>query len=239
VVLADKNPGLMALYSEVRDDPEYLIDYLGRMAKLYERDPEGLYYEVRSAWNERVQTPGMLLFLKQTAFNGLFRYSKAGRLNSAWGHYAKPKILDADNLRACSKALQGVELVTATVFQQLAAKPVRKGWLYYLDPPYRGTFDGYDADGFDGEDHAALIRLADHLTERGAHVLYSNSKHPEIEEWVSNLWSRAVVHEVQARDMINRDGGGRGKRAEMLVVGTPVSVPVRVRQPVRFLHRPS
>lgn len=233
VVLADKNTWLMALYREVRDDPEYLIGYLGRMRKLYDQDPEKLYYEVRSAWNSGIQTPGMLLFLKQTSFNGLLRYNKAGKLNMAWGKYPDPKILDADNLRACSKILQGVELVDGDAIANLSAEPVRRGWLYYLDPPYHGTFDGYDQDGFNGDRQQALIWMAARLTDGGAKVLYSNASHPEIAEWVAGLWSRAQVHEVLARDMINRDGGGRGKRAELLAVGVPAEHKI-VRQPVRF-----
>jgi DNA adenine methylase len=221
VVLCDKNKILIDLYREVRDDPEYLIGYLGRMRDLYEENAEGLYYQVRDAWNSGVQTPGMLLFLRQTAFNGLFRYSKKGRLNSSWGFYKNPKLCDPENLRACSRALEDVELCDGDTLDWLDVPMPRRNWLYYLDPPYHGTFDGYDSDGFGPVAQQGLIKRAGDLTELGAHVLYSNAQSKEVSSWIAEFWPQAAIYEVLGRDSINRDGSGRGKRPELLAVGTP------------------
>lgn len=223
VVLGDKNRHLIELYREVRDDPEYLIDYLTRMRGLYGKGAEPLYYEVRDAWNAGIQTPGMLLFLKQTSFNGLLRYNRKGKLNMAWGKYPDPALVDADNIRACSRLLQGVEILDAGFNETL--QRVRPGWLVYCDPPYHGTFDLYDQDGFGPDVQQALIRMLAPVIRDGSTVLYSNAKHPEIEEWIRYHWNgSAQLHEVLARDMINRNGQGRGKRAELLAMGAQVSV---------------
>jgi DNA adenine methylase len=231
VTLADGNQRLVELYELVRDDPDYLIGYLQRMRALYDRSPEALYYRVRDVWNSGVQTPGMLVFLKQTSFNGLLRYNRRGQLNMAWGHRKNPAILDEENIRSCHAVLKrlGVTLQHRDVFEVLATGP-QSGWLYYFDPPYYGTFDQYDSDGFGADQQRALIRACGEFSRAGAHVLYSNALHPQIEQWIAELWPAARVEQVLARDKINRDGAGRGQRAEVLAV----SHARMVRQPVRF-----
>jgi len=81
----------------------------------------------------------LLIYLNKTCYNGLYRVNKSGEFNVPIGSYASPTILDEDNLRLASKALQGVEIIQH-VFSQVKIESKN---FYYLDPPYHKTYDGY------------------------------------------------------------------------------------------------
>jgi len=57
------------------------------------------------AYHEPFVGVGALFFLNKTCYNGLYR---AGQFNVPFGRYKNPVICDEANLRAASRALQGV-----------------------------------------------------------------------------------------------------------------------------------
>lgn len=225
VVLADHNRDLIALYGQVRDEPQTLLACLRAYDDEYRsgdaQQTEALYYRVRDEWNAGQKTPARFVFLKQTAFNGLWRVNKAGKLNAAWGKYGhraahginkelSPCIIDEPNIAAWHEALQRVSLYSGDTLAWAMPTPVR-GDVVYLDPPYVGTFDGYTSDGFNNEQQDRLLTMASGWTADGVAVAYSNSG--EAEERVRRLWPAANVEFFSTSYTVNRDPEGRkGKR---------------------------
>ena len=218
VVLADNNRDLMSLYEQVRDDPKQLIDDLRAYEKrYYDGDVaarSSLYYEVRGEWNAGLRSPARFAFLKQTAFNGLWRVNKQGDLNAAWGKYERPKILDADGIRAWHKALYGATLCTGDAVEwdwTIGRLPTR-GDVVYLDPPYAGTFGGYTREGFGLAQQTRLLDLARRFSEGGAFVGYSNSL--AVEALLRLVWP-CHVERLQTSYTVSRDATRRSGKEEL------------------------
>lgn len=218
--LSDLNPMLVETYTAIRDNPEGLIKELRVLEKLYyQQDPEDLYYRVRDAWNQCFRSPARFMFLKATAFNGLWRENKKGQHNVAWGKYKNPKLCDEAGIFRAAKALTRAR-ITHQTWEESCTEPIR-GDLVYFDPPYLGTFDMYNAEEFGREKHAELLKQCREFDEHGIHVLYSNEASPEMKELVEEYWPEAEQILVYARRYVNRDGDGRQPVPEYLLRSRP------------------
>ena len=215
VHLADTNPALIECYNAIRNDPERLIKSLEVFNAAYLQDGEDLYYRIRDAWNEGYTSPARFIFLKQTAFNGLWRQNKAGKVNMSWGKYKHPKILDADRIRACSQALQTVDLWEGDFVA--TEQMIQPGDFVFYDPPYWGRFDMYGPDCFTPEQHVQLVQLCAGLSSKRTAVLYTNEDSPEMRKILDKWWRRSEVSLVGSRRFVNRDGEGREPVADMVV----------------------
>ena len=251
-VLNDANDDLMAAYRVVRDLVEPLIVLLGGYESTYlNADAEErarIYYEMRAREPDgEEERAARLLFLNRTCFNGLFRVNRAGRFNVPHGRYARPRILDAEALRAASHALTDVELRCGDVVD--ACEGAGHGDFVYLDPPFvpisaTSSFTDYTAGSFGVSDQLRLRWLIDDLTERGACVMLSNSP----VDWVRAAYETArypatapagakplgadrtagdahthhLIEEVQARRMINSRGDRRSAVTELIVINPPL-----------------
>jgi DNA adenine methylase len=126
-------------------------------------------------------------------------------------------VCDAANLRAASKALQGVTLLAGDFVDGL--EWAKQGDLVYLDPPYHplsGTanFTSYTASSFGVEDQERLAHIFRELDRRGCQVMLSNSSTPLIQE----LYRGYDMVEVTASRAISSKGTGRGAITELLVM---------------------
>lgn len=221
--LADANKPLVTTYKVIRDDVESLIGRL--MNSGYENTQDG-FTGVRDEFNRLVtsipETRSKLkqviaanfVYLNRVCFNGLWRVNGDGRFNVPFGRYTNPTICDAVNLRACSKALDGVKLF-ATDF---AKTPVREGDFVFADSPYipaSGTsdFTGYTAGGFPMEKHIELRNNAVAWKKVGANVLLCNSDTATTRE----LYKGWNLREVSMTRSINAKGGKRGAVGELLI----------------------
>ena len=210
VVLSDSSMDLIRTLRDVRDEPTKLILTLGQFEKQYHtQGAELLYYRIREAWNQGRRSAARFIFLRQTSFNGLWRFNKDGKLNMAFGHYSKPRILDAEGIRAASKALKHVDLKCADWVDVVGDRDWGPGDVVYFDPPYMGCFNQYDADGFFPEEHEALLAWCGQLADRGAHVIYTNEDRPPVRELLEKHWPTARTITRGSRRFINRDGQGR------------------------------
>ena len=119
--LFDMNELLVRMYTAIRDNVDTVILWLRGHDHAYKdagNDEQRLayYLSVRSA----LGTPGnfgpneneaaRLIFLNKTGFNGLYRVNRKGVYNVPHGDNKNPTICDEENLRACSRALQNVEI---------------------------------------------------------------------------------------------------------------------------------
>lgn len=217
-VISDTNEELINAYRVVREDVEALIVELS--AHHYDRDA---YYSVR-AWDRledfssvsAVKRAARFIYLNKTCFNGLYRVNSKGFFNVPFGKYSNPKIVDPDNLRRCSEALQSSDI---RVGSYLSIEPgVKAGDLVYCDPPYvpiseSSSFTSYTKEGFGVEDQVRLRDMCYRLAERGALVVISNSSTPMVED----LYSGFVIHRVQAARAINSKAANRGSVEELII----------------------
>jgi DNA adenine methylase len=222
-VLNDLNGELITTYEVVRDAVEPLIERLDALQRNYlEADDEARaarYYEVRDeSPSAPLDVAARLLFLNKTCFNGLYRVNRRGRFNVPHGRYRKPRIVDAGALRAASRALDGVELLSVD-FEEACASAGRDDFVYF-DPPFQplsatSSFTAYTEGSFGRDDQLRLKWRIDALRDRGVPVMLSNSPDP----WVLGLYegSRYHVDRVPARRSINSRGGGRGAIDELTV----------------------
>ncbi|AUX41778.1 DNA adenine methylase [Sorangium cellulosum] len=212
--LTDVNAELVDCYRAVRDSVEDVIGALGQHT--YD---EAHYYRVRDldpASLSLSERAARTIFLNKTGFNGLYRVNSAGRFNVPFGRYVNPAICNRPQLRACSAALQGVELAVRD-FERVIdhAEP---GDFVYLDPPYSpvsstANFTSYSAGGFSFRDQERLAALFAALDKKGVLVMLSNSDVPEIPP----LYRKFRVDRVAALRSINAKSDARGRVGEIVI----------------------
>jgi DNA adenine methylase len=227
-VLSDKDERLARAWRGVRDDVDGVIGALREHEYLHSREHFECMRTVTEFGSDAL-CAAWRIYVAQTSFNGLYRVNRKGLLNAPFGDYDRPLILDEENLRACSRALSGVE-IHACDFEALevaCSGPTRlfftprPGDFVYLDPPYApvsktASFRGYTADGFTDDDHQRLAAHARRLKEAGASVLLTNSDAPLVRDLYPEPFWR--VERVEARgNAVSCDGEGRGRVAELII----------------------
>jgi DNA adenine methylase len=230
-VLNDLNEDLVTVYRVVQGQPDALIDALAMLAEAYlDADGEAraaFYYEQRGRRpTGKVDLAARFIFLNKTCFNGLYRVNRRGEFNVPHGRYQSPRILDESGLREASRALREVEL-TSCDFGETLAQPAA-GDFVYLDPPFEplsktSSFTGYTRGAFGRAEQQRLKWSVDDLTERGVHVMLSNSP----QDYILGLYSadrgpldgqRYRIESTPARRAINSRGDGRGAIDELIVL---------------------
>lgn len=219
----DYNAELINVYTVVRDSPDDLLELLR------EHDAKNTsehYYEVRALDREPgfedtdpVVRAARIIYLNKTCFNGLYRVNSAGQINSPYGRYKNPNIVNEPGIRALSRYLQGdIDLRCGDYADALVDLP--KGSFVYLDPPYMplsqtSAFTGYTEGGFDYDEQVRLRDECAKLREQGIHFVESNSDCEAIRE----LYADFEIKTVQAKRAINSRGDRRGAVNEVLIVG--------------------
>ena len=159
------------------------------------------------------------IYLNKTAYNGLYRVNAKGQFNVPYGKYVKPKLFDADNLRACSAFLKDVNLSVSDFSETLAE--ISAFDFVYMDPPYMpisrtANFTSYTSRGFGESEQSRLRDFCKSIHEQGAMFMLSNSSAP----WVVDLYRRErffTVEKVRARRSVNCKSEGRGAVEEIIV----------------------
>ena len=217
-LIADCNQELINCYQVVRTDVEALIEEL----KVYRYDKE-MYYAVRELDRRpdfgelsRVKRAARLIYLNKTCFNGLYRVNSKGYFNVPFGTYTDPTIVDAENLRACSKVLQRTVIQSGNFEQVLEI--AEAGDFVYFDPPYAPsscTADctSYSKEGFDDAAQEMLLLVCLQLNQRGVKWMVSNSNTTLIQE----LYRGFKVEPVGASRAINSKASKRGSVIELLI----------------------
>lgn len=212
--LSDVNAELVSCYTAVRDDVEAVIRALG--GHVYERDH---YYAVRAldpADLPPAERAARTIFLNKTGYNGLYRVNRSGQFNVPFGRFTNPVFCDADNLRACARALRGVSIQHGDFSNVL--KLAKKGDFVYFDPPYvplspTSDFTAYVPGGFGEGEQRELAKVFAKLAAKGVHVMLSNSDTKLVRE----LYAGFDIHVVYASRSVNSNAARRGKLAEVVV----------------------
>jgi DNA adenine methylase len=124
-----------------------------------------------------VTASAMLLFMNKTCFRGVYREGPNG-FNVPYGNYTNPGILNEEHIHAVSALIQGVIFTHAPFQEAFGHVEPGSGDFIYLDPPYapetETSFVSYTADGFNGESHKTLFKLATKAAS-ATRILMSNA----------------------------------------------------------------
>ncbi|MEZ0360369.1 MAG: DNA adenine methylase [Hydrogenobacter sp.] len=212
--LSDANCELIDTYIAVRDHVKEVISLLSDMP--YSKE---LFYELREKDGKKLSLPeraSRFIYLNRTCYNGLYRVNAKGKFNVPFGRYKNPKIFDAENLLAVSKALQIAE-IKCEDFRRVV-KRVEGEDLVYFDPPYyplskTSSFTSYYTGGFSEKDHTDLRDICLELSRMGVFTVVSNS----CTDFIIKLYSLFYIREVYVSRPINCMGDKRGKVKELVI----------------------
>ena len=209
--LADLNKELIMAYNVVATDTDNLIEALQKHERNHIKKSD-YYMQIR---NKKPRKPihivSRFIYLNRTCYNGLYRVNKSGQFNVPEGKYTNPKICAPENLKNVAKALQKATIKLGQFDETLSPK---QGDFVYCDPPYDGTFTGYQPDGFNDTDQIRLKETADLWGKQGASVMISNSDTP----FIRDLYKEGYhIHTITAQRNISCNGNTRGKTAEVLI----------------------
>lgn len=227
--LSDVNFPLVLTYRAVRDDIERLISNLAILKSKHTKEH---YLKARlkiASETDPTKIGALFIYLNKTCYNGLYRVNQKGAFNVPMGSYTDPAILDEENLRAASKALQDTELW----LHDFSQVPIRKANFYYLDPPYHKTYSNYDGAGFGDDDHKALSDFCKRLHQAGAYFMVSNSDTP----YIRALYKDFTIEQVEGSRFVSCKGNQRGKETELLIRNYQREQGEQHREPTRKVHR--
>jgi len=216
--LTDSNERLIRTYRGIKKNVEGVIT---RLRSYAEKHGKRFYLEMRArdidATDDDVEIAAWFVYLNRTGYNGLYRVNSKNGFNVPFGDYKNPTICDADNLRACARALKGARIEKRDFAAVLTrAKP---GDFVYFDPPYipltaTSRFTDYTSEGFSDADQLRLRNVALALKRRGVTVLLSNSSAPRVYALYEQHFDCV---EVDARRSVNCNPNGRGRIPELLI----------------------
>lgn len=171
---------LTVTYTAVRNQPDLVGKNLARIVTKFElvRDKEAFFREKRKSLHSSPTMAADFLFLNRTCFNGLYRENSRGRFNVPFGRYDHPRFPSIDDLRRYSTRLQDAKITTCD-FRGILNLYRGPSLFVFADPPYRGTFAGYNASKFSDSDRKSLFTLLKQASDTGAEVVLCEKDHPE------------------------------------------------------------
>ena len=208
---SDLNADLIAIWQMVKDNPQEIIrfyrEHWGRVTK-------ELYNEIRAAHNE-TPDPRKFFFLLRTCRNGLVRYNKHQKFNSAFHHgrqgapadQVETTIMDWHN-----KLNERNVQFSVRDYKKVASE---SGDLVYLDPPYARSVDFrmYFLGAFDFESfwkwlkiqHGSyLVSLNGYKDDKDCRVMFPDELYDEqilIDNGL-NKFDQLVHNRVVAKDSL-------------------------------------
>lgn len=215
-VLVDMNRELIETYVAIKEDVAAVLHALGSHAKHHSQE---YYYEVRGQSPRSLSAvAARMIYLNRTGFNGLYRVNRSGTFNVPFGRYTNPKIVDEENLIACSRVLRDVTLLWQDFETEVSCR-AEPGDAVYFDPPYlpvaQGSFTAYERLPFGVAEHERLAKCFKLLRRRKVRVVLTNSSAEE----TYRLYRGCSQREVDSRRAINSKGDGRGAVQDVIVTG--------------------
>lgn len=230
-VINDINKELICTYRVIKADADALISKLAAIQTEYislnSEARKNYFMAKRALFNTKntapVETASLFIFLNRTCFNGLYRVNSKGEFNVPHGKYFNPRICDADNLRACSKLLQKVEILCGDFAE--TGRYAGPDTLFYFDPPYKpisktSSFTSYAKEGFNDAEQIRLRDFCNQISKAKALFIASNSDPKEVnskEDFFDSIYKHFIIKRVSASRMINSDASGRGAISELMI----------------------
>lgn len=236
VLINDINKELINTYSQIKNNCKGMVALLSKIQSIYKNhsleENKKFFYEKRNRYNElkenendvdNLEKAVLFIFLNKTCFNGLYRVNSKGLFNVPFNNAKNPLLCDEENLRACSRLLQNVEMQVGDYKQ--CKSFISTGTFVYIDPPYRpltqtAAFTSYSENGFSDNEQIELGNFITEISNKGAKVLASNSdpKNSDINDnFFDDLYSHFEIKRVAASRMINSNAKKRGAINELLI----------------------
>lgn len=242
VLLSDRNPALVALYNNIKFQPDVLTNGLLEIQNQYnnlesDEEKKSFFENIKLLYNtesrETLDGSIRFIFLNKTCFNGLYRENKKGLYNVAWGKKDTINLFDAENITNLHRLLSkrdscGNYVVEIKCLDYSQAFSYADGDTFmYMDPPYRPVtlagFTSYQGCGFNDDDQRQLADCVKLASRYGSKIMLSNSdprnaKYTVDEDFFDNLYSEFKIDRVSARRNINCKGSDRKGATEILVM---------------------
>lgn len=215
--LSDVNREIISTWKSVRDDFDYLENYLNDLVP-----NKDMFYKIRSNRAQKFpEKAAELLYLNKSCWNGLYRVNSRGEFNVPFGAPKSDFIFDRENLELCSRCLNRSDVSIRAIDFAGAVSRAREGDFVFFDPPYvtrhnNNGFRDYNETLFSWSDQVRLAECATKLRSRGVKVVVTNAAHEDVRE----LYPGFSFHEIYRSSTLASDASKRGTATEALFVGT-------------------
>lgn len=208
--LHDINIDLMVTYQVIQDNVKALIHQLKEHERQHNKD---YFYKVRrqQQLQDSIERASRFIYLNKTCYNGLYRVNKKGEFNAPIGSYTNPTICDVNNLYACHKVLQDVDIFPYS----FEGVQVKEGSVIYCDPPYDATYNQYTANTFNEDLQRNLHNKAIEWQKQGCKIFISNSNTDFIRKLYNSKYF--ITEEIIAPRSISCKGADRKNVTELLI----------------------
>lgn len=219
-ILSDANCDLIHVYDAIRNDYQAVMSALDTLQP--EALNEAFYYNIRDnapLGMSPAELAARFIYLNKTCYNGLYRVNRKGQFNVPFGRYhTPPNLYNRDNLTRVASLLSRAELYCGDFTTILSE--AKSGDFVYLDPPYvplnvTASFTRYTKSDFNDSDQRRLAETIHDLTDRGCHILLSNSETALVRKLYDD--PRYFIEVVYAPRNINSNGTGRSRIPELAI----------------------
>lgn len=214
-LLGDMLEPLTTTWQAVKDDPEALANAVSAIAT-----DRITHNTIRlSRPSHPLEQAARFLYLNRTSYGGLWRVNLDGQFNVPWSEPKSATPLDRVNLTAAGAMMSETQVeIHCTDFTSLTHR-ASSGDLVFLDPPYskasaRRPFIHYNEQLFDWSAQLRLAQEAERLRRLGAHVLLTNSTHPEI----ATLYPNFKYVDLERQSSLSRSTVRKSQISERLFI---------------------
>ena len=221
-LINDFNTELINCYQQIKEHPDQLITLLQHHQ---EKNTKDYYLDLRSVDRDGridqmtgVEKAARIMYMLRVDFNGLYRVNAKNQFNVPYGRYKNPKIVDSELIYAISNYLNKNSIQIVSGDFEKAVETAKQGDFVYFDPPYipiseTSAFTSYTHEGFSYDDQVRLRDTFKKLSERGVHVMLSNSSSSLVYE----LYKDFTIHSIEVTRANGAKASSRGKVLEVII----------------------
>jgi DNA adenine methylase len=212
-LLSDLNKDLVNTYKEVKDNLSKLKQVL--LKDFAEAHNKEFFEEVRNKqFKSDVYNAAKFIYLNKACRSGMYRVNKSGSFNVPFGlpgqTIYQPELLTNSNLALNSNNVA----VVNTSFFNISHLP-QPGDFVFLDPPYHGTFNGYNKSPFGEDEQVKLRDVCREYNENKIKFLLCNSHNSFILDLYAS--KKFKISEVWRNGTINSNSKEREKVKELVI----------------------
>ncbi|KHK64251.1 DNA adenine methylase [Pseudomonas frederiksbergensis] len=213
--LSDKNPALINLYLQIKEDWKTLKNELTKHQLLHSKE---YYYKIRSTtYQSNEEQAAQFLYLNRTCFNGLFRVNLKGEFNVPIGTKSSV-IFPEEDFEKIAQKLKNSKIITSD-FEEVIDKAMLND-LVFADPPYtvkhnNNGFVKYNESIFSWEDQERLARALLRAAKRGAHIISTNANHPSVKALYEKNFTITIL---DRSSVLAGKKSARGGTTEILIM---------------------
>ncbi|KAK8797454.1 hypothetical protein WA158_005800 [Blastocystis sp. Blastoise] len=171
-VINDTNTDLINCWKFIRNFPMELMQELEKIS--FDEDNTENYYNLRKVFNE-CKEPFLrsvyFIALNKKCFCGVYSVNKKGEFNTPWGYNKNRRLYNEKIILNISSFLNLNDVLILNEDYKTIIKMFPKA-IYYMDPPYLGTFDRYSKDKFSNDEFLENVKTMKDAT--GVYISCNN-----------------------------------------------------------------